>query len=195
MDRRRLAVALVLVSLPLFAFAVTAQPADERVHRTSVRQGQPDVGGSTLHFDGPADAESQNFTVRHYGNLSERGRELYVTALENDGTYAVPVGDGAPDYPYPTDAELPVDDAQALRASTVVVVRPANASLPPADEGRPGVRLDMMQVRTTNPPLTSTAYLPNYVAAVVGLVALGAGAYVYRREMLKPPDVNVGGPF
>ena len=195
MDGRRLAVALVLVSLPLFAFAVTVQPAEERVHRTSVRQGQPGVGGPTPYFDGVADARSQNFTVRYYENLTERGQALYVNALENDGTYAVPVGEGASDYAYPTDAELPDGDAAALRASTVVVVRPENASLPPADEGSPDVRLDVMQTQTANPPLSSTAYLPNYLAALAGVVALGVAGHRYRQETLAEPDVSVGGPF
>ncbi|WP_227133813.1 hypothetical protein [Halorubellus salinus] len=195
MDGRRLAVVLVLVSLPLFGFALTVQPADERVHRTSVRQGQPGVDGPTPYFDGVADARAQNFTVRYYENLTERGQALYVNALENDGTYAVPVGEGASDYAYPTDAELPDEDAAALRASTVVVVRPANASLPPADEGSPDVRLDVMQTQTANPPLGSSAYLPNYLAALAGVVALGVAGHRYRQETLAEPDVSVGGPF
>ncbi|WP_323674424.1 hypothetical protein [Halorubellus sp. PRR65] len=195
MDGRRLAVVLVLVSLPLFAFAVTYQPADERVHRTSVRQGQPGVDAPTPYFEDVADARAQNFTVRYYENLTERGQELYVNALENAGTYAVPVGEGASDYAYPSDAELPESDAAALRASTVVVVRPENASLPSADEGSPDVRLDMMQTQTASPPLSSSAYLPNYLAALAGVVALAVAGHRYRRESLAEPDVSVDGPF
>ena len=80
--------------------------------------------------------EQQGYTVVEYENLSDRGQELYVTALENDGHYTVSVGQGANDFPYPTDAELGEYENHSLRdtAQSVVIERPADTDLPPADE-------------------------------------------------------------
>lgn len=82
------------------------------------------------------DMERQGYTVVAYEDLSERGQQLYVATLENGGTYTVPVGEGASEYAYPTVDELgEVEDFRERRAmQRVVVERPPDADLPPADE-------------------------------------------------------------
>jgi hypothetical protein len=115
-----LAVGLLLLVTPAFA---PLQPVLE--HDT--RRGS---------FEDGTRLEEEGYRIVAYEDLSERGKELYVKTLRNGGTYRVALGDGASDFRYPTQAE--VDDREGYEArvelSHVVVERPANASLPPADE-------------------------------------------------------------
>jgi len=68
-----------------------------------------------------------------YEDLSERGQRLYVESLRTRGEYAVPVGEGAPEFDY--DDETDRDDPRTRRMSgNIAIERPPNASLPPADE-------------------------------------------------------------
>lgn len=80
--------------------------------------------------------EDDSYRVVAYENLSERGKELYVATLRNGGEYTVPVGEGAPEFAYPTDADLAAAESypDRLEMSFVVVERPPDADLPPADE-------------------------------------------------------------
>ena len=87
--------------------------------------------------------EAQGYTVVAYENLSERGQEIYVAALESaEYEYTVPAGEGAPEFPYdgasePGDAETYRD---YQRLTGIVVERPDDADLPPPAE--PVGRLD-----------------------------------------------------
>ena len=87
-------------------------------------------------FENESALEAQGYRIVEYENLTDRGKELYVRTLENGGTYRVPVGDGASDFRYPTRAEVDAQEDYEARVelSHVVVERPENASLPPADE-------------------------------------------------------------
>lgn len=80
--------------------------------------------------------EAEGYTIVAYGNLSERGQELYVRTLRNGGQYRVPLGEGAEEFTYPTYEELGeiegYEERRALRS--IVVERPPDADLPPADE-------------------------------------------------------------
>jgi hypothetical protein len=80
--------------------------------------------------------ERQGYTVVEYEDLSPRAQELYRTALLNDGHTTVPVGQGATEFPYRTEAELAdYEDYQQRNVdSSIVIERPEDADLPPADE-------------------------------------------------------------
>jgi len=86
-------------------------------------------------FADRAELEREGLEIVASENLSDRGQELYVLALRNDG-YAVPVGAGASDFEYPTDAELQnvTDPRERLTLGRIVIERPPDADLPPADE-------------------------------------------------------------
>lgn len=87
-------------------------------------------------FENETALEAQGYRVVEYENLTDRGQELYVQTLEHGGTYRVPVGQGAADFRYPTEAEVDSqrDYEARVALSHVVIERPPNATLPPADE-------------------------------------------------------------
>jgi len=154
--------------------------------------------------------EQQGLTVISYENLSERGQELYVATLESGGRYTVPVGQGASEFPYPTEGDLgSAEDYRERDAmESIVIERPDDASLPPADENREAAeyrarekaeggeeentpsdkevqqyreritRYDMMTTRTDTPPLSGTAHLVRMLALLAGAVAVGTGGYL-----------------
>ncbi|MDS0258109.1 hypothetical protein NDI56_01650 [Haloarcula sp. S1CR25-12] len=102
-----------------------------------------------------SELEAQGYTVVAYENLSERGKEIYVAALRSEDEYTVPDGQGAPEFPY-TGAEdfgevtSSEEYEQRRRLTSIVIERPENASLPPADE--PVDRID----RRPEPPEAET---------------------------------------
>lgn len=83
-----------------------------------------------------AELEERGYDIVAYENLSARGQALYVRTLREGGEYRVPVGEGAPDFDYPTPGELDEErDYRARRARRrIVIERPDDADLPPADE-------------------------------------------------------------
>lgn len=148
----------------------------------------------------------QNVTVVAYEDLSDRGKELYLAALRNGGEYTVPQGQGASDFAYPSNAELrEVEDYdERRRMMQVVIERPDDGSLPPADEPvdraeyvaereseREGgsnrseaeiraqiARYDAMTTRTGQPDLMATPSLLRFLSAAGGVLAIGVGGYV-----------------
>ncbi|MBV0923430.1 hypothetical protein KTS45_04385 [Halomicroarcula limicola] len=78
----------------------------------------------------------QGYRIVAYENLSERGQRLYVETLRAGGEYTVPVGEGAPEFSYPDSERLGEmeDYDERRRLTTVVIERPPEAGLPPADE-------------------------------------------------------------
>lgn len=155
----------------------------------------------TMHSE--AQLEEQGYEVIAYENLSERGQELYVRTLEHDGRYSVPVTEGAPDFRYPTRGELYSSNRGGPARHGVVIKRPADADLPPADEpvGAPErgperteereteegpsaeerrqrvAQYDLMRTLTETPPLTATPNLVRLLAAIAGVIAIGTGGY------------------
>ena len=93
-----------------------------------------------------SELRAEGYTVIEYENLSERGQEIYVAALRSpDRAYTVSVGQGAPEFPYDGADDLGDVSGQAefeerRRLTSVVIERPDDADLPPADE--PVERLD-----------------------------------------------------
>jgi hypothetical protein len=171
MERRTIAVGLLLASLAVFGFATTAQPADVHEHRT----------GPSTDFPNASFAESHGFTVVSYENISERGRTIYRKTLENDGVYRVPLGEGAAEFEYVTDEELANTEnvSTAIKQKSVVIERPANASLPPADEVRSNSTLETMSATTTRPPLSATAWVPLFASVGLGVLLVLASGYLW----------------
>ncbi|PSP51057.1 hypothetical protein BRC74_07620 [Halobacteriales archaeon QH_7_68_42] len=135
--------------------------------------------------DSPSELREQGIPVVAYENLSERGQEVYVAALEGED-YRVGQDAGAPDFRYPTSAERrEAFEADNVSGTGMVVIeRPEDDSdLPPADERFSGareeeeakndeqpeerreerrervLRYDAMVTATDQPPLGSTRQL------------------------------------
>ncbi|WP_135302395.1 hypothetical protein [Haloarcula amylovorans] len=78
----------------------------------------------------------QGYRIVAYEKLSERGQQLYVETLRAGGEHTVPVGEGAPAFSYPDSERLgeTEDYTERRRLTTVVIERPPESDLPPADE-------------------------------------------------------------
>jgi hypothetical protein len=151
--------------------------------------------GSTVPGE-PEMIRDDGYEIVAYGNLSDRGQDLYVQALENGGEYAVSQGEGAPDFAYPTDAErrAAYRNGTSVRPGSIVIRRPADdAGLPPADERAFGprregetdeerreraLRYDAMDTRTEQPDLGAPTQLARLVAALLAVVSMGVGGYL-----------------
>jgi hypothetical protein len=196
--RSKIGIALVLLAAVLYIVPPLV-PVDP--HMTH------DTRGSVVGNESQIEAEGHQVVA--YEELSPRGQELYVKTLRNDGEYSVPLGDGAPDFDYPTERELDnVDDhREREQLASVVIERPPDADLPPADEPveqiraerreqeqegdeRPEAaqrrfpnasvvaRYDMMSTRTQDPSLGATPNLVRLLAALLAVVSAGAGGYL-----------------
>ena len=163
-----------------------------------------DTGRSVMGNE--SQIEQEGLEIVTYENLSERGQELYVRTLRSGGEHSVPMGEGASDFRYPTTAELREVQNYTARneLETIVIERPPNATLPPADEPveraehmvqreeeretasnrteveirRQIARYDAMTTRTEKPPLTAPSSLLRLLSAVVGVLAIGTGGYL-----------------
>ena len=151
--------------------------------------------------DSPSELREQGVPIVAYENLSERGQELYVRTLENDGGLRVGQDAGAPDFQYPTSAERrEAFEADNMSGTGMVVIeRPEDDSvLPPPDERFFGpreeeeaeseeeleerrqqvLRYDAMVTGTGQPPLGSTRQLLRLGAVMLAVVSLGTGGYL-----------------
>ena len=157
--------------------------------------------------DSPSELREQGVPVVAYENLSERGQEAYVAALERED-YRVGQDAGAPDFQYPTSAERrEAFEADNVSGTGMVVIeRPEDDSdLPPPDERFFGpreeeeeeevendeqpeerreerrervLRYDAMVTATDQPPLGSTRQLLRLGAVMLAVVSLGTGGYL-----------------
>lgn len=189
---RRNTVGTVLVALAVVLFVVPAffpvQPV--LVHET---------WGSTMATG--EQLEQEGFEVIAYENLSQRGQELYRKTLLNDGRYTVPQGEGAPEFTY-----LSAEEERTARENGnesafrgVVIERPNESDLPPADEPRFGPldeeekeempeeerrarqaaqRYEELDTAVEQPPLGSMPQLIRLAAALLAVVFLGVGGYL-----------------
>lgn len=187
---RRTTVGAVLVVLAAVLFTV---PALFPVQSVLVHETREAATGP------PEELREEGHKIVAYENLSERGQELYVTTLENDGEYSVPLGEGADDFEYLNDTErrqaYENDDPSAYEA--VVVERPDDDDhLPPADEPnfgpQPGEnageeerqraeivqRYDAMDTATEQPPLGATPQLTRLGSVLLAVLSLGLGGYL-----------------
>lgn len=189
MNRRtNIGKALLGLAALLFVLPAVVPVQPVLVHDTDPRT---QANGTELRQEGA--------TVIAYENLSERGKELYVQALENRGQYTVPAGEGAPEFNYTTleEREKLQESRQQFRQMGVVIDREGADDLPPADEfyrppegqeQRPdsdaqqaqatAERYDWMLTYEGQPDLGSTSQLLRLLAALLGVVSLGVGGYV-----------------
>lgn len=172
--RKRVALALVVLGVPLIGASVLVTPGAELVHSTA---------DSSTRSTNVTQMARYSYGVYNYSDLSERGQDLYVQTLEHDGEYRVPVGEGAPEFQYPTMADLRAatqdGNLSALQLSSLVIVRPdESGSLPPADEEPGHERYEAMRTMTKEPAVGSGAYVPQLLALVLGMVSVVAGAYL-----------------
>ena len=104
-----------------------------------------DTGAGTMANG--SELEAEGYTVIEYENLSERGQEIYVAALRSpQREYTVPVGQGAPEFPYSASAEIGAvtsseEFEERQRRTSIVIERPDDADLPPPAE--PVGRIDV----------------------------------------------------
>lgn len=86
-----------------------------------------------------SDLREENIEIITYENLSDRGKALFEQALRNDGSYRVPVGEGASDFEYRTELDPEGDDdsPRPYGPRTVAVERPDDPDFPAVDERRP----------------------------------------------------------
>jgi hypothetical protein len=194
MNRRNtLGTALVVLAVVLFVVPAVFPVQPVLIH---------DTDRSTR--DSPSELREQGVPVVAYENLSERGQEAYVAALERED-YRVGQDAGAPDFRYPTSAERrEAFEADNMSGTGMVVIeRPEDDSdLPPADERFFGareeeeaendeqpeerreerrervLRYDAMMTATGQPPLGSTRQLLRLGAVMLAVVSLGTGGYL-----------------
>jgi len=112
-----------------------------------------DTGAGTMANG--TELEAEGYTVIEYENLSERGQEIYVAALRSpDREYTVPVGQGAPEFPYSAAADIGEVSSSAefeerQRRTSVVIERPDDADLPPPDEPVDRIQPERVQPEET----------------------------------------------
>jgi hypothetical protein len=143
-------------------------------------------------FESPEQLEQRGIEVIAYENLSERGQEIYQNALTTSGTHRVSPGQGAPEFSYPTRADLASSGDERAVSGLVAIERPEDSNLPPADEPRGRVRgeegersdqraqqYELMETREGPPPLGSLSQLLRLLAGVLGVVSIGVGGYLF----------------
>ncbi|ELZ00851.1 hypothetical protein [Natrialba asiatica] len=146
--------------------------------------------------DGQEQLEEQGTKIVEYDNLSEKGQELYVQALENGGEYRVSTEQGAPEFDYMTSVELAQrqDENPEHQPGFIAIERPDDADLPPADEPsnrgpsendeeyeqhREQVqRYDLMTLSKGPPPLGATPQLLRLAASLLAVISFGIGGYL-----------------
>ncbi|MFB1066801.1 hypothetical protein [Natrinema sp. H-ect4] len=184
-NRNKLGTAFVVLAIVLFTVPALFPVQAMLTHDTT---------DST--FDGQDQLEAQGVEIINYDNLSERGQELYVQALENGGEYRVSTEQGAPEFDYMTSgerAQLQRENPEH-RPGVVAIERPDDATLPPADEPfnrgsnkndeeyeqrrEQAQRYDLMEISKGPPPLGSTPQLLRLGVALLAVVSFGIGGYV-----------------
>jgi len=170
---------LIVLSLPLFGFSTTLSVESHQYH---------DAGAT---FDPLSDPKGVNESVieeRHtnvisYQNLSDRGKNLYIKSLENDGKVTFPVGEGAPGFTYLSVDEMDnLEPGEAFRKGTVIIKRPANDSLPPAGEQRNTTKYDFMTYGQEKPDFPSEEYVPFLVVPGLGFLLIFTGGYLFHQS-------------
>lgn len=115
-----------------------------------------DTGAGTVANG--SELEAEGYTVIEYENLSERGQEIYVAALRSpQREYTVPVGQGAPEFPYSAAAEIgevtsSAEFEERQRRTSVVIERPDDADLPPPAEPVGRIEVEREEAAEATPP-------------------------------------------
>lgn len=184
--RNKVGTALVVLAVVLFVAPTLFPVQPVLVHDTQ----------ASVTTDDPAELEEPGLEVLAYENLSDRGQELYVEALENRN-YRVAKGEGASEFEYATPEEVQEarDEGQFVASGTVIERPPEGESdlprsfggvrVPPdaqqemsAEERQRIDRLDLMQTHEGQPPLGSTPQLIRLGAVILAVICLGLGGYL-----------------
>lgn len=149
----------------------------------------------------PEEMNAENYEIVAYENLSQRGQQLYVKTLENDGEYRVPLGEGAPEFSYlnATERRQAYQSGNRSAVRSLVIERPEDdGHLPPSDERYYGprpesnatdeeeieqrrqvtLRYDAMETSTEEPPLGATPQLIRLASVLLAVLSLGVGGYL-----------------
>lgn len=185
--RNRLGTALIVLAIALFVV-----PALFPIQPVLMHDTQPGT------FDSQDQLEAEGIEIVNYENLSERGQEVYVQALEEGGQYSVPQGDGASDFEYLDDGERSQlrQENPDRRPGLIAIERPNDTDLPPANEPfspeevrgeleegdrerqQQAQRYDLMEVSVEQPPLNAPSQLLRLAAILLALISLGIGGYL-----------------
>lgn len=169
-------------ALVVLAIALLTVPAFFPIQAVLIHDTNP------ITLDEREQIEGEGIEIVGYENLSERGQEVYVQALENGGEYRVSQGEGAPDFTYLTNYEQAEarQENRDTRPSYIAIERPEDADLPPADEpfmgdgerAQQAQRYDLMEVSKGSPPLDSTPQLLRLAVGLLAVVSAGIGGYL-----------------
>ena len=170
--RTQVAVALALLAIPLLGMPAILPVDPVLVHNT----------GDTTKANNTSALQQYHYGVYDASNLSERGREIYRNALQTEDAYRVPVGQGAPEFQYPTREAVSnlsqTNITAALRMSSVALVRSPDDGLPPADEAEGAREFETLSTYTAEPEMGSGAYVHHILGLALGMVALVSAAYL-----------------
>lgn len=181
LTRKRIGTGLVVLAVCLFTLPALFPVQTVLMHDTTA-----------VTFDGREQIEAEGVEIITYDNLSEYGKELYVNALENDGKYSVPPGEGADDFEYLTGSERRDAFGETNRRPASVAIDRANVTdTPVADEpfahevgdglderGKKVQRYDMVQTTVERPSLNEPRQLVRLVALLLAVLSLGMGGYL-----------------
>lgn len=169
--RTQVALVLALFAVPLLGMPAIAPVDPVLEHNT----------GAATKSNNTTQQLQYSYAVYDYENLSERAQTLYVEALEAGGTYYAPVGEGAPEFQYPAVEAIRAhqnNTTKMIRMQSVAIVRPENASLPPANEMDGADEIEVMNTFRTDPEIGSGAYVHHILGLLLGLVAAFGAAYL-----------------
>ncbi|MHB9287533.1 hypothetical protein ACKVMT_10915 [Halobacteriales archaeon Cl-PHB] len=180
LTRKRIGAGLVVLAVCLFTLPALFPVQTVLMHDTTA-----------VTFDGQEQIEAEGVEIVSYGNLSTYGQELYVNALENDGKYSVPPGEGAEDFEYLTGSERRAAFGETNHRPASIAIDRANVrDIPVADEpfahevgtgldehGQKVQRYDMMQTTVERPSLSEPRQLVRLVGLLLAVLSLGIGGY------------------
>lgn len=158
------ALALVLVGIVSIGVPVAFPPEDVYMHDTSLRFNDPQNASETIQkgnlssLSSPAEIEYQ---LVSYQNLSDRGKTIYRDSLRAEDNYWVT--EGAEDWTY---------------GNWIVLKRPTDSTLPPADEENGSAQFDVMSTWQDSPPYTSVPWLSRLGLLAFGVITLTVGGYL-----------------
>lgn len=180
-------IGLGLLGVVLITMPVIAPPTPVLEHDS----------GMSVRSANASELAAQSYAIYQYENLSDRAREIYRDTLRKGGQHRVPLGEGASEFQYLDREALRASEDEPLRGSAetaVVIVRPTDSSLPPADERLGQDRYDAMTTREIEPAVGSGAYVPQFAALLVGVnVVCLSGYLLFGRANQEPSQIERNG--
>ena len=161
MKKGIVAVSLVLLGIVSIGVPVAFPPEDVYMHDTYTRLNDPQNVSENIqngNLSSPAEIEYQ---LVSYQNLSDQGKTIYRDSLRAEGDYWVT--EGAEDWTY---------------GKWIVLKRPTDSTLPPADEANGSAQFDLMSTWRDSPPYTSVPWLSRLGLLAFGVITLTIGGYL-----------------